>query len=78
MHAKADAETIAVLPALQHPNVTLLVDHEVTRLQTDAGGRTVTGVITQHGSAEEVFTADIVVRLGRGDQQRPVAAVLGE
>ena len=61
MHAKADAETIAVLPALQHPNVTLLVDHEVTRLQTDAGGRTVTGVITQHGSAEEVFTADIVV-----------------
>ena len=61
VHAKADAETIAVLPALQHPNVTLLVDHEVTRLQTDAGGRTVTGVITQHGSAEEVFAADIVV-----------------
>ena len=50
-----------LLPALEHPNVTLLVDHEVTRLDTDAGGRTVTGVITQHGSAEEVFSADIVV-----------------
>ena len=61
VHAKADAETIAVLPALKHPNVTLLVDTEVTRLQTDAGGRSVTGVITQHGSAEEVFSADIVV-----------------
>ncbi len=35
--------------------------HEVTRLQTDAGGRTVTGVVTQHGSAEEIFEADIVV-----------------
>ena len=45
----------------EHPNVTLLVDTEVTRLQTDAGGRTVTGVITQHGSTEEVFDADIVV-----------------
>ena len=61
VQAKADAETIAVLPALQHPNVTLLVGHEVTRLQTDAGGRTVTGVVTQHGSAEEIFEADIVV-----------------
>ncbi len=61
VQAKADAETIAVLPALQHPNVTLLVDPEVTRLQTDAAGRTVTGVVTQHGSAEEVFEADIVV-----------------
>ena len=35
VHAKADAETIAVLPALEHPNVTLLVDTEVTRLQTE-------------------------------------------
>ena len=42
VHAKADTETIAVLPALQHPNVTLLVDTEVRRFQTDAGGRTVT------------------------------------
>ena len=46
---------------LQHPNVTLLVDTEVTRLQTDAAGRTVTGVVTQHGGAEEIFEADIVV-----------------
>ncbi len=50
VQAKADAETIAVLPALQHPNVTLLVDHEVTRLQTDAGGRTVTGVSPSTGA----------------------------
>ena len=61
VHAKADAETIAVLPALQHPNVTLLVNTEVTRLQTDPTGRTITGVVTQRDGAEEVFAADIVV-----------------
>ena len=47
VQAKADAETIAVRPALQHPNVTLQVNTEVTRLQTDAAGRTVTGVVTR-------------------------------
>ena len=36
VHAKADAETIAVRPLLDRPNVTLLVDAEVTRLETDA------------------------------------------
>ena len=61
VHAKADAEVIAVLPALQHPNVTLLVDTEVTRLETDDSGRTVTGVVTKRGGTEEIFAADIVV-----------------
>ena len=61
VHAKADAEVIAVLPALQHPNVTLMVDTEVTRLETGAAGRTVTGVVANRGGAEEVFAADIVV-----------------
>ena len=35
VHAKSDAETIAVRPILDLPNVTLLVDAEVTRLETD-------------------------------------------
>ena len=43
VHAKADAETIAVRPLLDLPNVTLLVDAEVLQLETDATGRTVTG-----------------------------------
>ena len=38
MHAKSDAETIAVRPILDLPNVTLLVNAEVRRLETDPGG----------------------------------------
>ena len=42
VHAKADAETIAVRPILDLPNVTLLVGAEVDALETDTAGRTVT------------------------------------
>ena len=38
VHAKSDAETIAVRPLLMAPNVTLLVDAEVVKLETDADG----------------------------------------
>ena len=40
VHAKSDAETIAVRPLLTAPNVTLLVEAEVVKLETDpTGGR---------------------------------------
>jgi choline dehydrogenase-like flavoprotein len=61
VHAKADAETIAVRPALALPNVTMLVDAEVTSLRTDDAGRAVTEVVVSRGGAEEVYSADIVV-----------------
>ena len=48
-------------PALRHPNVSLRVDTEVTRLLTDPTGRAVTGVVAVHDGTEEVLTADIVV-----------------
>ena len=35
VHAKSDAETIAVRPILDEPNVTLLVDAKVTALETE-------------------------------------------
>src|SRR5262245_37568651 len=60
VHAKADAETIAVRPALDEPNVTLLVNAEVTRLETDPSGRSVTGVVVTRGGEREVYEADIV------------------
>ena len=44
VHAKADAEVIAVRPLLENPNVTLLVNAEAVRLETDAAGHTVTAV----------------------------------
>ena len=60
VHAKSDAEVIAVRPVLDRGNVTLLTGAEVTRLQTGPGGRTVTGVVVSRGGGGEVFTGDIV------------------
>jgi choline dehydrogenase-like flavoprotein len=61
VHAKSDAETIAVRPILDEPNVTLLVDAKVTALETKASGRDVTGVVVERGGQREVYEADIVV-----------------
>jgi choline dehydrogenase-like flavoprotein len=60
VHAKADAETVAVRPILDDPNVTLLVDAQVIRLETDSSGRVVTDVVVRRGGAEERYSADIV------------------
>ncbi len=61
VYAKSDAQVIAVDPALEHPNVTLLTGARVTRLETSPTGREVRKVIiTRDGDAEE-YTADIVV-----------------
>jgi choline dehydrogenase-like flavoprotein len=61
VHAKADAETMAVRPALRHANVTLLTHAHVQRLETSADGREVTRVIVERHGQEESFTGDIVV-----------------
>ena len=60
VHAKSDAESIAVRPILDEPNVTLLVNAEVTRLVTDASGGAVTSVVVSRDGAEETYEADIV------------------
>jgi choline dehydrogenase-like flavoprotein len=61
VEAKADAHVCAVRPALEHPNVTLLTDSRVVRLETDEGGRTVTDVVVDRDGAEERFRGDVVV-----------------
>jgi choline dehydrogenase-like flavoprotein len=60
VHAKSDAETIAVRPLLDQPHVTLLTGAEVTKLQTDPTGRTVTGVEVERDGQQEVYAGDIV------------------
>jgi len=60
VHAKADAEIIAVRPLLDRDNVTLLTGAEVTRLETDSSGRVVTGVVVRRDGNREVYTGDIV------------------
>src|SRR3954464_11181097 len=61
VHAKADAEVLAVRPAVEHANVTLLTGAEAVRLDTNTVGSAITGVVVRHGEGEETFTADIVV-----------------
>jgi choline dehydrogenase-like flavoprotein len=61
VHAKADAEVIAVRPILDLPNVTLLVGAEVQRIETDATGRSANRVIVSRGGDAEAYEADIVV-----------------
>jgi choline dehydrogenase-like flavoprotein len=61
VHAKSDAEVIAVRPLLGLPNVTLLVNAEVTKLETNASGRQVTSVVVSRNGADESYDAGIVV-----------------
>ena len=61
VHAKCDAEVIAVRPAVEHQNVTLLRNARALKLETDAAGATVTGVVAEVNGANETFEAGIVV-----------------
>jgi choline dehydrogenase-like flavoprotein len=61
VHAKSDAEVLAVRPALEHDNVELLTGAQALRLETDPSGHTVTGVVVHSDGALERHTADIVV-----------------
>jgi choline dehydrogenase-like flavoprotein len=61
VHAKSDAEVVAVRPAIEHDNVTLVRNATVTRLDTDASGRTVTAVVAEVDGAEQRFAGDVVV-----------------
>jgi choline dehydrogenase-like flavoprotein len=61
LNAKSDAQTCCVEPALQQPNVTLLTNAFVKRLETDASGRRISGVHVVHGREEQIFSADVVV-----------------
>src|SRR3954453_23989232 len=61
VHAKSDAEVLGVRPALEHPNVTLLIGAEAVRLETNPAGTAVTGVVVEHDGARETYAGDLVV-----------------
>ena len=61
VNGKADAQTICVEPALQQPNVTLLTDAYVSRLETGPSGRFVERVVVQREGRREEYRADVVV-----------------
>jgi choline dehydrogenase-like flavoprotein len=61
MHAKSDAEVIAVRPALERSNVTLLRNARALVLETSVSGNSITGVLAEVAGEPHRFTADIVV-----------------
>jgi choline dehydrogenase-like flavoprotein len=61
VHAKSDAEVIAVRPALEHDNVTLLTNATAVSLKTNAEGTAVTEVVVERDGQTETHSADVVV-----------------
>ena len=61
VHAKADAEVIAVRPAIEHDNVTLLRNARAVQLRTNDAGTSVAEVLVECEGERESFGADIVV-----------------
>jgi choline dehydrogenase-like flavoprotein len=64
VNAKADAQVICVDPALEHPNVSLLTNARVTRLETNPSGREVSTIHVERDGAAETYSASIVVVSG--------------
>ena len=61
VNGKADAHIICMEPALQYPNVTLLTQAFVERLDTDVAGQTVTSVQVRRNGVMESYRATTVV-----------------
>ncbi len=61
VYAKSDSHVVCVDPALKHPNVTLLTNAYVSRLETSPTGREVTKVIVQRNGTTQEYSANIVV-----------------
>jgi len=62
INAKADSQVISVDPTrAAHPNFTLLTGAYVTRLETDAAGRSIRRVHVVRDNQPEEYSADVVV-----------------
>jgi choline dehydrogenase-like flavoprotein len=61
INAKSDAQTCALTPALESPNVTLMTRAYVRKLETEPNGRVVTNIQVERDGESMTFTADIVV-----------------
>jgi choline dehydrogenase-like flavoprotein len=61
INAKADAQVCCVEPALEYPNVTLMTDAFVSRLETSPSGHSVTKVHVERRGEKLALSSDIVV-----------------
>ena len=79
VHAKADAEVIAVRPALAFPNVTLLTNAHVQKLVTGASGRDIEKVLVERDGKTEEYSGDIfVVSAGAANSARLLLMSAGD
>ncbi len=58
---KADAQVVCVDPALKHPNVTLLTDCYVEKLETSSNGKEISQVLVKRNGQREAFQGKIVI-----------------
>ena len=78
VHAKSDAEVLGVRPALEHANVTLMTNAEAVRLETNAAGGAVTGVVVDHAGERRDVHGRPRRRVLRRREQRAAAARVGD
>src|SRR6185295_3262233 len=71
VHAKSDAEVLAVRPALKYPNVTLLTGAQALKLVTNDAGSAVVQLIVDHQGQSETYEAGLfVVSCGAANSAR--------
>jgi choline dehydrogenase-like flavoprotein len=79
VHAKSDAEVLAVRPALEYPNVTLLTNARAVALRTDSSGSAVSRVDVELNGEPATFSGDlIVVSCGAANSAKLLLASAGE
>lgn len=61
VNGKSDAQVICVDEAVKYPNVTLLTNSMVQKLETDSFGREVKTVVVERNGATEAYSAEIVI-----------------
>jgi len=61
VHAKSDAEVLCIEPALRFPNVALMTNAHVERLETSPSGREVSRVVVKRNGAQEEFAGSLIV-----------------
>ena len=61
VHGKSDADVLGVRPALEHPNVTLLTNAQVLKLETNDTGTAVSKVVAERNGVVEQYAGDLVV-----------------
>ncbi len=61
VHAKSDAEVVAIRPALEYSNVVLLRNAHALKLGTNSNGTVVTEIVAEVEGERDIFRGDIVV-----------------